>query len=387
MTIFKSQLVVFIKFTLLAAVFSLVSACTTDTEQTDATEQTDTTEQTSTTEQTGTTDQAVPVGQTETEPEPVVTTEPEPVVITEPAPVITEPVVITEPEPVVITEPEPVVVIEPEPVVITEPEPDPVVITEPDPVVTPEPDPVIIPEPAPTNTSLKIDVMQASSGSNYVLDTLQTGKTVYIDRDYTYTTLPVNFEGMCYARTANNDKLYAGSDFLKLVVNKPVNAYVGFDVRSTLLPTWLESWTDTGIQIGTSDAQLRIFKQEFASGDVNLGGNEMGNSMYAVFIEDPSATENTYCNGSNATVKLSWQPNVNTVDGYNVYYGFTADTVNQLASNLPITSVGFDAQVPSVQLNIKNDLGLNAGEYVCFKITAYNTSSESELSVPECVTI
>ncbi|MCH7958452.1 MAG: hypothetical protein IIB63_12955, partial [Proteobacteria bacterium] len=43
---------------------------------------------------------------------------------------------------------------------------------------------------------------------------LTSGALVYIDRGYTFTTVPASIEGKTYIKTANDDKKQGGADFL-----------------------------------------------------------------------------------------------------------------------------------------------------------------------------
>jgi hypothetical protein len=69
---------------------------------------------------------------------------------------------------------------------------------------------------------------------------------------------------------------------------------------------------------------------------------------------------------------VSWQPFGNNTAGYLVYYGATADTVNVLVSDLALNSGLYDASGPSVTYDSARDLGMYAGDTVCFRIHAYD---------------
>lgn len=72
------------------------------------------------------------------------------------------------------------------------------------------------------------------------------------------------------------------------------------------------------------------------------------------------------------SVLVSWQPFGNNTAGYMVYYGTTADTVNVLVSDLPLNSGLYDASAPSITYDSVRDLGMYAGDTVCFRIYAYD---------------
>ncbi|MFQ5963711.1 MAG: DUF5060 domain-containing protein [Candidatus Scalinduaceae bacterium] len=134
---------------------------------------------------------------------------------------------------------------------------------------------------------LVIGNLSAGSGSAYVVvpDGLQTGAATYIDRSFTFSTVPASVNGATYIQTANNDKSSTGTSFLTFDVNQNVTVYVGHDNRITTKPSWLAGFTDTGEDIVTTDTALRLFAKDFPAGAVTLGGNQgSGNSMYTVVI-------------------------------------------------------------------------------------------------------
>ena len=115
---------------------------------------------------------------------------------------------------------------------------------------------------------------------------LQVGSRVYIDRSYTFTTVPASVQGAAYIQTANNDKASTANPFLSFTVDQPVTVYVAYDARLPL-PLWLTNmgFTDTGENLGTTDTPRDLFAQTFPTGPISLGGNENGGSMYSVIVQ------------------------------------------------------------------------------------------------------
>ena len=158
------------------------------------------------------------------------------------------------------------------------------------------------PTSAPTKTPndstlpLTISNLTVASGQAYVVPAsgLQVGSTVYIDRSFTFATVPTNVQGALYIQTANNDKAATNTAFLSFTVNQPVTVYVAHDVRITPKPTWLTNFTDTGKELVTSDATLHLFARSFSPGTITLGGNAGGgNSMYSIIIQPHSLNQNS----------------------------------------------------------------------------------------------
>ena len=84
-------------------------------------------------------------------------------------------------------------------------------------------------------------------------------------------------------------------------------------------------------------------------------------------------------------LQLAWQPNDAAVAGYRVYFGPTSEEATTQASDLGPNTMGFNAQAPAVIYNAQRDLGLIAGQIVCFRLRAYNDQGAlSAWSTPVC---
>ena len=85
---------------------------------------------------------------------------------------------------------------------------------------------------------------------------------------------------------------------------------------------------------------------------------------------------------------LAWLPHPDqSVTGYLVYYGPTLDATTMVISDLSINSNKFDLQVPSVTYKAWDDLRLRSNDSICFRLKAYNSDGQSELSPGACVRI
>jgi len=140
-----------------------------------------------------------------------------------------------------------------------------------------------------TSNDLEITNLQVQSGQAYVVvpDGLLNGALTYIDRSYTFTTIPPTLTNTTYIRPANNDKNSTGSSFMSFDVNQSVTIYVAHDDRITPKPTWLNSFNNTGDILVTSDTDFEIYSQTFPAGTINIGGNResgKGGSMYSVAV-------------------------------------------------------------------------------------------------------
>ncbi len=129
--------------------------------------------------------------------------------------------------------------------------------------------------------------IQNTTPVNYEWDVLDIGKMVYIDRGFTFNTIPSEFIGLDYLKTANDDKASSGNGFITFDVDKPVTVFVGHVEDELNIPTWLSDWNFTNKSIETSDRDFFIYQKSFNAGTITLDGNESPNkSMYTVFIAE-----------------------------------------------------------------------------------------------------
>lgn len=86
------------------------------------------------------------------------------------------------------------------------------------------------------------------------------------------------------------------------------------------------------------------------------------------------------------TLEVSWPPNPDDPDGYNVYVGPTATTVDSLASTLLKGSPLWDPALPAVQIPSDTVLAATgASSQVCVRIRAFNGAGLSDPSSSACV--
>jgi hypothetical protein len=128
--------------------------------------------------------------------------------------------------------------------------------------------------PAPGEV-LVVSGLAVSSGKAYevVKGGLKSGARVYIDRSYTFTSVPGSLLDAAYVRTANDDKEATQEKFLSFTVSQDVTVYVAYDSRASDLPGWLSGWTDVGQILNNSDVALDLYSKDFVAGPISLGGN------------------------------------------------------------------------------------------------------------------
>jgi len=179
------------------------------------------------------------------------------------------------------------------------------------------------------------------SPTNYetVYDALNVGQLLYVDRTAEYATVPSSYQGKTYIKTGNDDKHSTDSSFMSFDINHEASVYVAHDDRLASKPTWLTSdFTDTGDDL-VDDGEsvvLSLYKKDFASGTVTLGGNEGGGqpncSMYTVVVipiatappgqaGNPNPSSGMFGVARNAD--LSWTTGSGATS-HDVYFGTTS---------------------------------------------------------------
>lgn len=149
----------------------------------------------------------------------------------------------------------------------------------------------------PASSGLMITNLNVLSGLPYkiVNSGLKNNALIYIDRSYTFSGIPTALDAATYIQPANNDKNATDNAFLSFDINENANIYVAHDNRTSVKPSWLSVFTDTGIDINIEGDAFNnvntysLFKKVFSPGTVSLGGNGgAGNNMYIVIAESAS---------------------------------------------------------------------------------------------------
>lgn len=115
----------------------------------------------------------------------------------------------------------------------------------------------------------------------HIADKCDDGITVYGDRDFTFVSVPDNLKKAEYIRTACDSKFYSES-LAEFTAKEDINVYIGMDSRVAPLPSWLEEWDNTDIQLKASnEVTFELYQKKFSRGEtVKLGAN--GQSSYCV---------------------------------------------------------------------------------------------------------
>ncbi|MCA9081486.1 MAG: chitobiase/beta-hexosaminidase C-terminal domain-containing protein, partial [Planctomycetaceae bacterium] len=122
--------------------------------------------------------------------------------------------------------------------------------------------------------------IQAQSPGEYRMDWtgLAPGKRHYTDRDYRVTDVPAQLRGLPFLQMCNQHDRCSGDEWLSMTSDADVSVLVGVDVRVNAPLEWMQigepdGFTDTGLELVTHDPTFRLYRKEFAAGEIRLGGN------------------------------------------------------------------------------------------------------------------
>ncbi|MDR4483588.1 MAG: Ig-like domain-containing protein [Nitrospirales bacterium] len=239
----------------------------------------------------------------------------------------------------------------------------------------------------PPPSSLNISNLTVASGKTYVVPSsgLQAGGTVYIDRSYTFTTVPTLVQGATYIQTANNDKAATNAAFLSFTVNQPVSVYVAHGDRITTKPSWLNTFTDTGANLVTSDATFSLFVRSFPAGTITLGGNASGGccSMYSVLVKPDSGTT---ADTTAPTVTLT-APSAGTISGTVTVSASASDNVGVAGVQFRLQGANLGAEDTTNPYSTSwNTTTVPNGSYTLTAI-ARDAAGNTKTSAPITVTV
>ncbi|MHC4874918.1 MAG: PVC-type heme-binding CxxCH protein [Planctomycetota bacterium] len=142
--------------------------------------------------------------------------------------------------------------------------------------------------------------VEAKAPGKYRMDWtgLAVGKRTYTDRTYHVTELPAELRGLPFLQTCNGHDRSRGEEWLSLTSDSDVNVLLAVDVRVTVPLTWMkigqsDGFQDTGLTLATTDSTFRVYRKQFPTGKIVLGGStnepqtDSPRGMYLVIFDRP----------------------------------------------------------------------------------------------------
>ena len=127
----------------------------------------------------------------------------------------------------------------------------------------------------------QIKLVSNLSPITYKVASLRVGETYYIDSTHTITAMPAALADLVGIKTANADKKNKNARFLTFTINQNSTLYVAYDAQAARFPTWLTSYTKTGLTINTSDGPMAVWQKEVLAGNITIPGNRYQNAAGA----------------------------------------------------------------------------------------------------------
>ncbi len=199
---------------------------------------------------------------------------------------------------------------------------------------------------AQTSSNGLVTLESVATGRPYTFATAQVGTQLYIDRTYTITGLSSRLQGGVLLQAANDDKLYTGTQQVRLRLHGRATVYVAMDRRNTVLPAWLAdgTWALTDEHFATNDASatttspstpMKVYVKYVPEGTLVLGGGMASpaqgtNAQYAVVIQNAV---------SEPGVRARFFPNIR-MSGVPVLRNLSTVSLN--ASGAPVAGIPAD---------------------------------------------
>ncbi len=124
-------------------------------------------------------------------------------------------------------------------------------------------------------------ITSVQTGSSLPYKTYMFGisQRCYIDQDTVLRRIPVELSGFPAIQSAYIDRDQKADDFLRITLAHPARLYVAYGTGAATLPQWLRDFTkldDMTMEIEDEwygVRRLQFYRQDFAAGEVVLGGN------------------------------------------------------------------------------------------------------------------
>ena len=149
---------------------------------------------------------------------------------------------------------------------------------------------------------------------------------------------------------------------------------------------------DIFAQKGQYNAVSRSFTTKVSDGKLSVRlnsvkGNSVISAIEAVRTQASPAGNTSSSSSASVDLKLRWDAAAGEIHSYSVYFGRNRTSINRLASKVNVRWNRGLARNPRVTYNSSQDLGLRAGDPVCFHIVTHTRSGKSAPSDSVCTRI
>lgn len=141
---------------------------------------------------------------------------------------------------------------------------------------------VVIVKPVSKISGLTVN--DTANAADWSLQTnLQVNDLSYGDRTTVFSAVDASVAGSEWIRPAQDSKAYTGTTLVSFQVTANADVYVAHNDAITTKPSWLSTWTDTGLEIAGNGVTYSLYRKSFTAGStVSLGNN--GHTSFAQYI-------------------------------------------------------------------------------------------------------
>jgi hypothetical protein len=104
---------------------------------------------------------------------------------------------------------------------------------------------------------------------------METGDGYYTDASFQLTSIPTALANGRWFMTQNADRTRTNSDYLSYSLPGTSTVYVAWPDAATTRPSWLSSYSDSGLNLSTSNGAaptMSLWRRNNVSGTVVMGG-------------------------------------------------------------------------------------------------------------------
>ena len=119
--------------------------------------------------------------------------------------------------------------------------------------------------------------------------------------------------------------------------------------------------------------------------DSGVDGFSQENRLAPGTSPSPDVSDTEMSQRSMTPLTVAWDSHPQSILGFRVFYGPSEDTAIVQISELRVSEGGVNPADPSVTYDPESDLGLQAGDPACFRVSAFTETLESPLSQASCM--
>ncbi len=130
---------------------------------------------------------------------------------------------------------------------------------------------------SPVALPFVLNNLSRSTGSPYIKQNLlEVGDLYYRDKASTLASIPPVLNNGRWIMSVNAEAGNTSSNYISFDADRSVTVYIAYDAGATSLPSWMSSFSPTGLTVETTDLLspiLKLYSRSYGAGTITLGGN------------------------------------------------------------------------------------------------------------------